>query len=256
MKDGKRIQVARTTSIMAAILFASALLASPQKQQLQGTVADQLNKAIKELAHKGLTITSREDLQLYIQIGQKVLSECMISLHLCPVRWVWRANAYAHKLVLDLSKENGNMIAPHNILIPREKHWIDIIKDKKVLIISKYCNAIRDQIQHRDKIYNKAIFPDCSFDFVNIPICGGKLGKTIKNYLNNELCTKAHNSDIVLIGDTPYSYCILDYMRQLDKSVIDVGDLLSLYFGVYNVDILTEYPDLIRVYLNKNWTKI
>ena len=145
---------------------------------------------------------------------------------------------------------------PHDILVPRAEHWIDIVKDKKVLIISKYYKTISEQIQHRDKIYNKEIFPNCTFNFINIPVCHGSFKSTINNYLHNELHPMIESSDIILIGNTPYSYCILDYMRQLNRTTIDVGDLLPLYFGIYDDNVLKKYPDLVRIYLNENWIRV
>ena len=44
--------------------------------------------------------------------------------------------------------------------------------------------------------------------------------------------------------------------KELGKTAINVGNLLPLYFGIYNDAYEKLYPDIIKLYKNEKWIKV
>ena len=61
---------------------------------------------------------------------------------------------------------------------------------------------------------------------------------------------------MTFIGETPYSFFILDFLHSSNKSVISAGKYMKLWFGLYTLDSLKESKDMISLYMNSNWVNI
>ena len=61
---------------------------------------------------------------------------------------------------------------------------------------------------------------------------------------------------MTFIGETPYSFFVLDYLHTSNKSVISAGEYMKLWFGLYTLDSLKASKDMISLYMNSNWVKI
>ena len=42
---------------------------------------------------------------------------------------------------------------------------------------------------------------------------------------------------------------------KLGKSAIYVGGVLQMYFGIYGERWLREFPEIMKLYLNNNWSR-
>ena len=68
--------------------------------------------------------------------------------------------------------------------------------------------------------------------------------KVIKDYFDIALCSCGCYGNLV---------CAEIY--RLGKSAIYVGGVLQMYFGIYGNRWLKERPDILRLFMNKHWTR-
>jgi len=166
-----------------------------------------------------------------------------------------------HRGLMDIARK-ANRAVIHNAVLNighyiNKESWCDYIKDKKILIISKHHNLIKKQINKKVNFYGKPIFKNCSFTYLNVPgrVEEGDFVSTINDYVSM-LGSKLNEFDIAFVGETPYSFFILDYLLTSNKSAISAGRYLKNWFGLYTFDTLKESRDIISLYMNSDWVKI
>ena len=131
-----------------------------------------------------------------------------------------------------------------------QESWLCQLKGQKLLIISPYATKIEAQINGKnlDKLYNSDIFSDCSFCFIKY--------NNWATHLQEEIINNIGDYDIALCDCGLYGPIITNYVYSIGKSCIDVGDILTLYFGLWKVSHLKEYKDVIQLYLNEHWQRL
>ena len=61
--------------------------------------------------------------------------------------------------------------------------------------------------------------------------------------------------DIALVSAGGYGNLICSHIFKSGKSSIYVGGVLQMYFGLLGTRWLKERPDIVRLYLNKYWSR-
>ncbi len=74
--------------------------------------------------------------------------------------------------------------------------------------------------------------------------------------LQEEIINKIGDYDIALCDCNIYGPIVSKYVYTVGKSCIDVGEILPLYFGLWNKKLMTEYKAIIQLYLNKYWKRL
>lgn len=140
-----------------------------------------------------------------------------------------------------------------------DNSWILSLKNKKILLISNNIDNINKNIHNRNKIYDIDIFPGCEF-IINKPPQTYNKDKSedfiieINNYFNkiNDLIQEF---DIALVDSAGYGNIICNYIYEKGKSSINIGEILQIYFGVYDNKLEKEYIDIFNLYKNEYWYK-
>jgi len=139
------------------------------------------------------------------------------------------------------------------------KPWTHALKGKKILIISPFVDSFKEKEKIREKIYGVDLFPDCEFIYLKPPQTQGQtpslpfdheLMKFIK-----ELEAVKYDFDIALCSCGGYGNLVVNYIYNMGKSAIYVGGVLQMYFGVYGERWLRERKEVMRMYMNKYWSR-
>ena len=138
--------------------------------------------------------------------------------------------------------------------------WTWALRGKRILIVSPFVETIKEQLPIRKHLYHGFdLFPECDFVFVKPPqtqadenarefdleICD--LRKDIDNVLQD--------FDVALLSCGGYANPIASYIFSKDKSVIYVGGVLQMYFGVLGNRWIQQRPDIITLFVNSYWKR-
>lgn len=126
---------------------------------------------------------------------------------------------------------------------------LELFKNKKILIISPFCNLIKNQIPKLKYLYNKEInnefvflntfityFNEDDKIYTNIP--HNNFHETVKHY---EQEIDKLDFDIALISCGSYAYFIGEKIKTMNKKAFYIGGILQLYFGLYGDGYLKKY---------------
>jgi len=137
--------------------------------------------------------------------------------------------------------------------------WTFALKNKRILIISAFEESIKEKINIRKEIYGVDLFPNCEIITIKPPQTQGdqyseefdvELDKFIRQL--NEI---KDNFDIALVSCGGYGNLVCSHIYKLGKSAIYVGGVLQMYWGILGNRWFSDRPDIIRLYLNKYWTR-
>ena len=137
--------------------------------------------------------------------------------------------------------------------------WTLALKGKRILIISAFIESIKEKIPIRKEIYGIDLFPDCKFVFLKPPQTHGtnsslSYPEEFKNFVENIKNIK-DDFDIALCSCGGYGNPICSAIYDMGKSSIYVGGVLQMYFGIYGERWLRERHDIMKIYLNKHWSR-
>ena len=100
---------------------------------------------------------------------------------------------------------------------------------------------------------------------INMPIMNGieflqktEPGKNIIIHSANidSNFNEINNSDIIFIGKTPYDIVLIEIAKKMNKSTIVVGEFLPLWFGLYSKKDLKFNNEVIKIYMDKDWSMV
>jgi hypothetical protein len=137
--------------------------------------------------------------------------------------------------------------------------WTLALKGKRVLIISPFADSFREKVNDRENIYGIDLFPECELLFIKPPQTQGdnpseEFDIELQRF-ENELVKIKDTFDIALCSCGGYGNLVCGILFDMGKSSIYVGGVLQMYFGVYGTRWLKERPDVLRLYMNKHWTR-
>tara|TARA_B110000483_G_scaffold240497_1_gene321234 strand:- start:8229 stop:10025 length:1797 start_codon:yes stop_codon:yes gene_type:complete len=137
--------------------------------------------------------------------------------------------------------------------------WTLSLRGKRILIISSFIESIQEKINIREKIYGIDLFPDCEFVFLKPPQTHGSNDSQEFTLEFEKFVEKIQNIkdtfDVALCSCGGYGNPICSAIYDMDKSAIYVGGVLQMYFGIYGERWMRERPDVLRAYMNDNWSR-
>lgn len=234
-----------------------------------------MQSSLKALNREGLALDDIQKIQLFSVKYMDLIYKAGASLHYSPGDLEFyslsRQNnpcnispnigPIIHRGLMDIARK-ANRAVIHNAVLNighyiNKELWCDHIHDKKILIISKHHALIENQINKKVNFYGRPLFKNCTFTYASIPERNEKndFVSTINNYVS-VLGSKLNNFDMAFVGETPYSFFILDYLLTSNKSAISAGKYLKNWFGLYTFDTLKKSRDIIALYMNGDWVKI
>ena len=140
--------------------------------------------------------------------------------------------------------------------------WTHSLKGKRILIVSPFEETIIEQIPHRAKLFNGIdLFPDCTFVTIKPPMTQGlENSREFDEELTNfyiKLDKLRNSYDVALLSCGGYGNIISNYIfTEHKKSAIYMGGTLQMLFGILGRRWLLERPDVIRIFMNKYWTRL
>jgi hypothetical protein len=137
--------------------------------------------------------------------------------------------------------------------------WTLALKGKRVLIISPFVESFKEKVDKRTEIYGIDLFPDCELSFIKPPQTQGdsqsdEFDVELHRFVN-ELEEIKDTYDVALCSCGGYGNLVCSALFDMGKSAIYVGGVLQMYFGVYGERWLREHPDIMRMYMNRHWSR-
>ena len=139
--------------------------------------------------------------------------------------------------------------------------WTHALKGKRILIVSPFEESILQQIPLRKKLFGGIdLFPDCTFITIKPPITqGNEKSREFHEELDDfyiRLDKLKDLYDVALLSCGGYGNIICNYIFTThNKSAIYMGGTLQMVFGILGRRWLLERPDVVRLYMNENWTR-
>jgi len=137
--------------------------------------------------------------------------------------------------------------------------WTLALRGKRILIISPFIKSFEEKLPVLKEIYGVDLFPECSFIFLKPPQTQGdcvseEFDKELDKFVEKIDAVKK-DFDVALCSCGGYGNLVCSKIFDMGKSSIYVGGVLQMYFGVYGTRWLKERPDILRLFMNKHWTR-
>ncbi len=144
----------------------------------------------------------------------------------------------------------------HNIY---NEPWTRALRGKRLLIVSPFVKSMQEKLDILPEIYGIDLFPDCSFVFIKPPQTQGNVESEefdieLQNFMD-EVEEIKDEFDIALCSCGGYGNLVCAKIFDMGKSAIYVGGVLQMYFGIYGSRWLRERPDILRLFMNKHWSR-
>ena len=144
----------------------------------------------------------------------------------------------------------------HNIY---NNPWTQTLGGKRLLIISPFVKSFEEKLPVLKEIYGVDLFPECTFVFLKPPQTQGDCPSEEFDLELDKFVEKIEDIkdefDIALCSCGGYGNLVCSKIFDMGKSAIYVGGVLQMFFGVYGNRWLKERPDVLRLFMNKHWTR-
>jgi hypothetical protein len=209
----------------------------------------------------GIKVTSKESIEKYSKLYLESFSNCEIYASWSPFDCVYRGSNVSHSVLDSVFKDKQTIYSEvfdiyHYIY---STPWTFALKGKKILIVSNLADSIKEKIDSRKDIYGVDLFPDCKIITIKPP---QTQGSEISDEFDVELkkftkkLDKIRNKyDIALVSCGGYGNLVCSHIYNSGKSAIYVGGVLQMYWGILGARWFKDRPDIIRLFLNKSWTR-
>jgi len=258
MKEDKPFIIPRISSVENEVAVLGAIAA-------QGTPHDDLLKKIPQMisvmkTNAGISVKDLKDFIVYSKHYLSAFEKCERYGWWEPwgnyVQYIPQSFDF---MVTNFDKPKIDSITFDILQHINRNPWTFALRGKRILIISGFIESIKDKIPIKDKIYGIDLFPECTFVFLKPPQTqAGNPSRHFQIELNEliqNIKEIKDTFDIALCACGGYSNPICAAIYDMDKSAIYVGGVLQMFFGIYGQRWLKERPDIMRMYLNKHWSR-
>jgi hypothetical protein len=205
----------------------------------------------------GIKVINKESLKKYTE-------EYLNAYKICTGICIWDGPMY------DTNKLGQDYICEETPTIPKinaiglepyyfRDSWMDIIENKRVLIIHPFVEIFKKQSMQLEKIFpNRKWFRGCTFSFIKPPITlAGNHNETDWQIhiqgLKDDISAN-QEFDMALVACGGYGMLISAYIyKELNKSVMYIGGALQLFFGVIGKRWFTN-KDILEL-MNDDWVR-
>ena len=231
----------------------------------QGSTEEEAMKTMEKAkpvmkTNAGISLQNVEDICLYSKKYLDAFNKCERYFWWAPwgevVKWIPRSFDF---MITNFTGPKFDAITLDIFHSIYREPWTLALKGKRILIISSFIESIKEKIPIREKIYGIDLFPDCEFIFIKPPQTHGnndsrRFPEELEDFVENVRNVK-DSFDIALCSCGGYGNAICSAIYDMDKSAIYVGGVLQMYFGIYGERWMRERHDIMRMFLNKHWSR-
>jgi len=230
---------------------------SPEfKSYMEKTIGVMKNNA-------GIKLSNMNSIMLYSQMYMASFDQCECYTCWCPcVDGVYKYIEKSHDYIRNKYNSKFPLWAFSLDIFHYIKSgypWTHALQGKKVLIISAFEESIKEKIPIRKEIYGIDLFPNCEILTIKPPQTQGTENAEEFNIELEKFFVKLDEIkdtyDIALVSAGGYGNLICSHIFKTGRSAIYVGGCLSTYWGIYGTRWIKERPDILRLYLNKYWSR-
>ena len=259
MKDNKPFVIPRIAGIENEVAMMGAICT--QQKQLNTETFNNFEQVIPIMKkNAGIRLDNMEDISFYATNYLKPFHESELFAWWEPwgnvVKWIPRSFDF---IIVNFPKNKIDAFVFDIFHTIHSNPWTLALKGKRILIISSFIDSIKEKIPIRKKIYGIDLFPDCEFVFLKPPQTHGKNKSRKLEVEFNEFVKRIEeikdSFDVALCSCGGYGNPICGAIYDMGKSAIYVGGVLQMYFGIYGERWLRERPDIMRMYMNKHWSR-
>jgi len=137
--------------------------------------------------------------------------------------------------------------------------WTQALNGKRLLIISPFIESMKSKLNILPEVYGVDLFPNCEFIFLKPPQTHAAMPSEefdieLERFIE-EIKKIKDDFDIALCSCGGYANLVCAEIFKMNKSAIYVGGVLQMFFGIYGNRWLTEKPEILRIYMNKHWSR-
>jgi len=142
---------------------------------------------------------------------------------------------------------------------PLRGHWTQLLKDKKVLVVTPFVDEVRDQYAKREKLFldDPSILPPFDLKLVRSPITLGDEKGDYDSYFDGlkamEKEIESIDFDIALVGCGAYTTPLCLYIKSLGKQAIQTGGATPTLFGIMGKR--WEKREHVAKHVNSDWIR-
>lgn len=232
------------------------------QNQINEQQIEYLQKGINTMKNNaGIKLTSSDSIVKYAKLYLQAFEYCDAYFEWEPWGDVYKYIASSHNFInMNFAKKQQfwafTLDIFHNIY---NNPWTKALKGKRILIISPFIKSMQEKLDILPEIYGVDLFPECEFVFIKPPQTQGdsesdEFDKELSKFMS-EVVNIKEQFDIALCSCGGYGNLVCAEIYKLGKSAIYVGGVLQMFFGIYGNRWLKERPDIIRLYMNKYWTR-
>ena len=231
-----------------------------------------LSQNIMEANKKGILFEKIDETMDIANCFINMIETSDVTLHYSPITEVLLSEPEAHKEHLLRAKKTKNKQINQSVLFPTVtsdgKNILELIKNKKILVVTHYQEQLDKQKLKLEEIWNFKAFENCEIKTINAPIHNKDSKIEDKQLTPSELINAyigfmvknasevIDGIDLILLTECHFNPILMKVFKSMGKSVIDAGLNTELYFGLYNDDIIGEKKELLLTHSNKNWVKV
>ena len=242
-------------------VFTMALLL-PEYASKKNMILSFLENSKKTMKNNtGIKISSIVSSHKYSKLYLEALKNCEIFGAWAPHDNMFRTISEAHTIINNLFKMKDTYYSEaldvfHYIYT---RPWTWALKGKRLLMISNFEESIQSKINSRKEIYGVDLFPNCEIITIRPPQTQGSEDSEEFDIELNKFTRKLDaikdKYDIALVSCGGYGSLVCNHIYKSQKTAIYVGGVLQMYWGILGSRWLKDRPDVIRLFLNSNWTR-
>jgi hypothetical protein len=262
IQNNQNFIIPRVSGIETQFAIYSTLTLMPQHKDNYSTIYNFFeSNTAKMKKHAGIKLSSNESINKYSKLYLESFNDCEIYASWAPFDAVYTSIKYAHEILNNLFKEKETIYAEafdiyHYIY---GTPWTFALKNKRILIVSNFEESIKEKIDIRKDIYGVDLFPNCEIITIKPPQTQGteesqEFDVELQNF-SDKLDEIKDKYDIALVSCGGYGNLVCSHIYKSGKSAIYIGGVLQMYWGILGSRWFTDRPDIIRLFLNKTWSR-
>ena len=268
LQANDKFLVVRVSHIETRMAFAGYKLSLISRSSIKSTdeiaYLNYVNKSLSVLkTNAGIKLTDFADLLNYSQLYFASFTNADITCTWAPWDKMYQSTYGEHAHIEEILKARDATTVYAEVLSIfhhiRRNPWTWALRGKRLLIISSFIGSIREKIPVRDRLYGVDLFPECNFVFLKPPQTHGANDnrgfQTELDDFQKKVSAITDKFDVALVSCGGYGNIICDHIYKMGKSAIYVGGVLQMYFGIYGIRWLKDSKDIMRLYLNKHWSR-
>ena len=258
IKNNTNFILPRISGVENNFAYLGACIANKQLTKTQYSYINNWIKYIKNNA--GIKLTSISSILKYSELYLEAFK-------LCDTYFDWDNTgnyidhiAESHEFITTNFEKNKILALSLDVFNNINNNpWTQALTSKRLLIISPFIESMKSKLDILPKIYGVDLFPKCEFIFIKPPQTHAAMPSEefdieLERFIE-EVKKIKDDFDIALCSCGGYANLVCAEIFKMNKSAIYVGGVLQMFFGIYGDRWLKEHPDILRIYMNKHWSR-